>query len=468
MPQKKKAKKISSNKKIVNKKTVVLRETKGAYYDSHKKIDIKRTKIRVIGIGGGGGSIVSELANKVKKATFVVANTDTQALKSVGKKVIKFQFGQALTQGLGTGMKSEVAEIAAQGEKEKIKKLIGDNDLCIFVVSLGGGTGSGAIPTFAKIAKNSGCISYGIFTLPFKFEGEKKLQIAIDTLEKLKQNLNAISVIPNDRIFHLVDRNTPLKIALSAINKNLAETLEALLETIYEPGLINIDFADLRTVFEGRGRLTYLNSVQVSALDKSEELVKKVLYSPLYPYNIKGARGVLFNITSGSNLELSEVHKISGAVLDSVNKKAKIVLGIGQKAVSDSKQNAQEGKIRVTLLATGCGQKIFSEKAKTQKTALKKVKKTSVPKNKKSKKSNETKSNAIPIKKISEQSTRRESAPTEIVEQNKLADRLRRNALEIKRDIEAEEKEIIDQESRWELPAFLRKKDKNENDQSRS
>ena len=430
---------------------------------------VKKTRIRVIGIGGGGGSIVSEISQRIKKASFVAANTDRQALKSISRKVIRFPFGQSLTQGLGTGMNSEIAALSAQNEKEKIKKLLQGQDLCVFVACLGGGAGSGAVPIFAKIAKNLGNIAYGIFTLPFKFEGEKKIQIAREAIEKLKPNLNAISIIPNDRIFQIIEKDTPLRTALSFINKHLAESLEALLETIYEPGLINIDFADLKTIFEGRGRLTYLNSVEVSKSEKNEDLVRKVLYSPLYPYSIRGAKGILFNIVGNRNLELSEVSQISKTISDSVNKEAKIIFGITQKQISDSKQ--KEGAIKITLLATGCSQRIFSEEAKEIKKVRRKRKQKIKPEKKKPEKAEETeektkkKRRKKRTKKIKPGNAESKvSIPTEEMNfsrpsvENKIEVKVRRNALEVKKDIEAVEKELIAEENKWELPAFLRRK----------
>src|SRR4030042_749019 len=253
---------------------------------------VKKTKIRVIGIGGGAGNIVSEIASRIEKATFVAANTDPKALRTVRRKVTRFQFGQSLTHGLGTGMNPDLGREAALDEKDKIKKLLEGQDLCIIIACLGGGTGSGAAPIFAKISKSLGNLTYGIFTLPFKFEGDKKVEIAKEGLEKVKGYLNAFSVIPNERVFQIIDKNTPLRQALSVINRSLAESLEGLIETIYEPGLINIDFADLRTILDGRGRLASLNSVSVPRKEgASKDLINKALNSPLYPYSIKGAKG---------------------------------------------------------------------------------------------------------------------------------------------------------------------------------
>jgi len=302
----KKTKKAKKTKKI--KKTSKVKKVKRVK-KIHAQDTIRQTKLRVIGIGGGGGSIVSEIVSKIKKADFVVANTDLRALRAV-KKVKRFQFGQSLTQGLGTGMNIEVGEIAAQNEKDKIKKLFEDQDLCIIIASLGGGTGSGSTPIFAKISKNLPCLTYGIFTLPFEFEGEKKMDIAKESLEKIRPYLNAFSVIPNERIFQIIDKNTPLKSALSAINERLANNLEGLIEMIYSAGLINIDFADLRTVLSGRGRLAYLNTIEIDRINKGET-VEKVISSPLYSYNIKGSRSILYNIAGGKALQLSEVSQIS-------------------------------------------------------------------------------------------------------------------------------------------------------------
>jgi len=333
---------------------------------------IHKTKIRVIGIGGGGSTVVSEITSRIKKADFYVANTDAQALRESAKATKRFQFGQNFTQGLGTGMNVELGEAAAQEEKERIKDLLEGQDFCIIIACLGGGTSSGATPVFAKISKGLGNITYGIFTLPFEFEGEKKMEAALDALEKIRPNLNVYTVIPNERIFQTVDKNTPLKEALSVINKRLADNLGGLIEMIYLSGLINIDFADLKTILAGRGRLTYLNTAEIEKIEK-EEIVKKLISSPLHPYTVKGARGVLYNITGGKNIQLSEVSQISNIISESVNKKAKIIFGITQ-------NQKYKNRIRVTLLATGCSAKGFLAKSSKSQRAKLKIKRLKVRK----------------------------------------------------------------------------------------
>lgn len=437
---------------------------------------VPRTKIRIIGVGGGGGSIISEIVSRVKKADFVVANTDAKALSAL-RRVRRFQFGQNLTKGLGTGMNTEIGEMAAQEEKEKIKKLFEDQDICIIISSLGGGAGSGATPVFAKISRRSGCITYGIFTMPFLFEGEKKMEIAKEALSKIKPHLNAFSVIPNERIFQIIDKNTPLKDALSAINQRLAKNLQGLIEMIYSPGLINIDFADLKSVLSGRGKLVYLNTIDIRGPEK-EEAVKKVISTPLYEYTIKGAKGILYNMVGSKSLQLSEVSKLSEIISNSVNKNAKIIFGIGQ----DQKN---QNKIKITLLATGCKIKGFLTKPRIKRSKPKpkpkpkpKIRRKPRPKSqlKVEPKKVEPKKKVIKKPKLKPQP---KPAPKPMVkpkskpkvkprrkpkvrrpkpEQSFSDVKERRNALQVRKVIEQEEKELIEQEKIWETPAIFRRK----------
>lgn len=398
---------------------------------------IKKTKIRVIGIGGGGGNIVSEIASKIKAVSFFAANTDSQALKSLHRKVGIFQFGEGFTHGLGTGMDPEKAALAAQASKEKIKKLLDGQDLVILVATLGGGTGSGAAPVFAKISQDLGNLTLGIFTLPFKFEGEKKLEIANQALEKVKSKVNAFSVVPNERIFQIVEKTTALVKAFSAINKIISQSLQGLIETVFEPGLINIDFADLRAIFSTTGKLAYLNCVQVQKSEGSaKETAEKALGSLLYPYGIRGARGVLFNISGGQDLTLAEVSQISQTISDLVNKEAKIIFGISQ-------GKKYHNLIKAAVLAVGC-------QIRTQREAVK-------PKLILAKKPKLMKKELIKVspKKEVKKEIKEKEKETETVEEKKIE--VRKNALQLKAEAQEEEKEIEAKEKFWEIPSFLRK-----------
>src|SRR3989344_294851 len=334
---------IKKSKKIIKKEPVAPDQPES----------VKKVKIRVVGIGGGGGNIVSEIAGRIGGASFVAANTDSQALKHINKKVIPLQFGESFTHGLGTGMNPEIAALAAEADKEKIKKIFQGQDLTIIIATLGSGAGSGASPYFAKISRSLGNLTLGIFTLPFKFEGEKKREIARVALDNLKSKVNAFVVVPNERIFQIVDKTTPLVSAFSEINKILAKDIEGLIEIIFQPGLINIDFADLRTILSGTGKLAFLNTIEVPKSEgATKEAIEKTVNSPLFPYNVKGAKGVLFNIAGGRDLELSEVSQISETIFNLTNKEAKIIFGVSQ-------GQRYKGIIKTTLLAVGCQMRDF-------------------------------------------------------------------------------------------------------------
>lgn len=395
---------------------------------------IRKIKIRVIGIGGGGGNIVSEIAQRTKaKISFVIADTDLKALNRLPKSVEKFHFGQSLTFGLGTGMNPEKGEMAAKNERGEIKKILTGQDFVILVAALGGGVGSGATPVFAQLSKNLGNLTYGIFTFPFLFEGKRKMEIAKEALMKLRPKLNAFSILPNERIFQLIERNTPLRQALSTINKSLAESLQNLIEIIFRPALINIDFADLRTVFEGQGALTYLNSIRIEKGIEQKE-IEKIIHSPLYPYSIEGAKGVLLNIAGQKNLSLALVNQISKTISEKVDQEARIIFGI-------SRAEKGQGTI-VTLLATGCN-KVFDQISRNRKK--KRPKEKSFPKKEKP-------LSSLKRKKKKEEVPEKESPPKE--EETIV----RKNGLQLKKEIEEEEAEILAKEKFWEVPAFLRRK----------
>jgi len=307
------------------------------------------SSLKIIGVGGGGCSIISEIAGEMKGEGFIAANTDAQALNQiVAPNVTRFQFGQNLTFGLGAGMNPDLGREAAENEKEKIKGIFKDTEFCILISCLGGGTGSGASPVFAEAAREVKCLSFGIFTLPFQFEGEKRAQISSEALEKLKSKLNGFAVISNENIFQVIDKDTPLKEAFFRVNKILSDSLKGLIESIYSTGLINIDFSDLKHILRGKGELSYLNTLELERSDHLEESVKRVLQNPLYSYSVEGAKGVLFHISGGQNLSLTDVEKISQTISSAVGPRARVAFGVTQ-------NEDYQDKVKITLLATGCG-----------------------------------------------------------------------------------------------------------------
>ena len=308
---------------------------------------VHKTRIRIIGIGGGAETILSEIYLKVKNVDFV--STDTRSVKNNHSKLKKIYFGEEKTHGLGTGMNPELGELSAESDKNKIEDIFLGQDICILVSCLGGGAGSGAMPVFAKIAKNINVITYGVFTLPFNFEGEKKKEHAFNSIEKAKPYLNSYCLIPNEKIFEIIDKKTPIKEALSTVNKKLAQNLEGFIEMIFSPGLINIDFADFKTILNGKGRLSFLNTAEINKINLEED-VKKIISDPFSSYNAYGSKSILFNISGGEDLELREVALISKTISNFANKKVKIIFGINQ-----NKKN--KGKIKTTILAVGCEEK---------------------------------------------------------------------------------------------------------------
>ena len=498
-------------KKITHKKNKTAKPVKPAKKSVIKKpvrkkqsqqdaTNIKQTRIKLIGIGGGGCSIVSEISSSLKRIDFIAANTDIHALKKINKKCKKLQFGQELTNGLGCGMNPELGRKSAESEKEKIKKMLEGADFCILISCLGGGAGSGASPVFANICKELKIISFGIFTLPFKFEGEKKYKIAESALEKIKPNLNGYTIVPNERIFQIIDRSTPLEKSLYSLNKILEQGLEGLIEMIYLPGLINIDWSDLKAILSGQGKLCFLNSGQGKRGQTPEELTREALNSKLNTYDINGAQKILYNIASDRDITMEEVQQISENI-NSFNPKAKIIFGV-------SFHPKYKGKIKITLLAVGCGEQgKLKEKAKEIKEKIvnlqiiknlpyesekddKKLEspapeteltdnvpknvsdeqkpqqekeeepreepnnaetlkaKASKPKKQKPKRKKPKKTRQKPFK-----SEKKISSPI-LLPQDALK---RKNALELKKEAEDAEKKLLEQEEQWETPAFLRK-----------
>ena len=399
--------------------------------------NVHSAKIKVIGVGGGGGNIVSEISSRVQRFEFVGANTDNQALKELPKKVKSFSFGQDLTGGLGCGMDETLGERCAKAEKEKIKRLLEGSDICILIAALGGGTGSGATGTFAEISQEARSLTLGIFTMPFAFEGERRREIAETALEKIKPFVNAYVIIPNEYIFHIIDQKTPLREALSAVNKRLASTLEGLMDTIALPGLINIDFADVRSILEGRGRLAFINSAEASGAMKAQEVVQGVLVNPLYDYTIKGADRILFNITGDRNLKMQEVAHMSSAISE-CNPKARIIFGIAcNSRVKD--------RVKLTLFAVGCLGREEEPKNPPKVRQRRTIRRARLLAKLAAGKQDLGKTKEVVPDKGESQEVKKEG-------------RVRRNALEVKKAVDEELKEQELKEKQWDVPAFLRNK----------
>ncbi len=389
----------------------------------------QKIKIRIIGIGGGAASILSEMAGQLGKIGFLIADTDKRSFKKKNPKIRTFQFGKELTRGWGTGMNSDIGEKAALEDKEKIKKIFQDTDLVILISCLGGGVSSGASLVFSRILKELKILSLGIFTLPFVFEGEKKMRLAKDSLKDLKKELSGTLVLPNEEILKYSDKKYSLQKSLSLVNQIFIDYFKDLIETIYQPGIINIDFADLRTILKGRSQKLYFGRGIGQSASRIEEAIKQIFQNSFFDKPRK-IRKVLFNISAGGDLTLKEVETAAQEVFN-LNPMAKIIFGISRNPKLDK-------KVKITFLGVGDD---FKEENKNE-TVKNNLKEKENPKNNKKEKKAKGKKNSKESKE----------------EESKKKTRLRRSAIEVKKaEEEAKDKEFFG-ESDWDIPPFLRGK----------
>lgn len=465
--------------KTTPKKHSSLRKAKVSKVDDDNEISTRKVKIKVIGVGGGGSNIVFELSKKLKdfssqKIEFVAANTDIQALKSISKNLKVFSFGAKVTNGLGCGSDVSVGERAAREDMEKIKALFSDGkDLYIIVSSFGGGTGTGAAPVFAKIANDLKLATLSIFTLPFSFEGKKKMDYSNSALEKLKEYINAYMVLPNEKIFSLSKEELSFSDALGLLNDNLSNSLEGLFKTIYNPGLINVDWADIKTVLEGNKKIAYLDMIRIKGGQNLEDFAKNILKNPILDYNFEDADNIIFNIEGSKELSLQMLSQISERISTHVPN-ARIIFGLSQ-------NQKLKNEIRITIFATtsdGKNTPINDKKIKRSKTVKPVVKdgvlELEIEKKKEANENSEKiekkevkESNEKPQKEeIQKEKQEDEAVPVELLTKEKIQSdgevkEVRRNALQAK-ELERQQREQEDsKEKMFDIPAFLRKEKKN-------
>jgi len=303
-------------------------------------------RIKVVGIGGSGRNAVNHMVrSKVKGVEFIVVNTDAQDLHhSEAKK--KIHIGKHLTKGLGTGMNPELGKRAAEETKEEIQEALKGADMVFIAGGLGGGTGSGASPVVAKTAKELGALTVAVVTKPFSFEGTQRSRVAEKASEELKSSVDAMVIIPNDRLLNIVDKNTTALDAFAICDEVLKEAVEGISDLITQPGIINVDFADIRAVMEEAGS-ALMGLGSASGENRAMEAAKIAINSPLLDISINGAKGVLFAISGGDDMTMSEIQEAANVITESVDSDAKIIFG----AIKDSRLKKNE--IKVTVIATG-------------------------------------------------------------------------------------------------------------------
>jgi cell division protein FtsZ len=302
-------------------------------------------RIKVIGVGGSGKNAVNHMINsKVKGVDFIAINTDAQDLhNSMAKK--KVHIGKNLTRGLGAGMNPELGKRAVEETKEEVQEAIKGADMIFIAGGMGGGTGSGAAPIIARTAKEAGILTVAVVTKPFFFEGQQRMRIAENAIEDLKQSVDAIIVIPNDRLLATIEKDTSAKNAFAICDNILKEAVEGISDLITMPGIINIDFADIRAVMENAGA-ALMGIGTGSGEKRAEDAARAAISSPLLEISINGAKGVLFSIAGGDDLTMFEIQDAAKVITESVDPNAKIIFG----TVKDDK--LKKGEVKITVIAS--------------------------------------------------------------------------------------------------------------------
>lgn len=302
-------------------------------------------KIKVIGVGGGGNSAIERMIQEnLRGIEFIAINTDVQALQK-SSAPIKISIGKTVTRGLGAGMNPDIGRRAAEESANDVRNKIAGADMIFLTGGLGGGTGSGALPQIAKIAKEAGALTVAVVTKPFSFEGAQRKRIADDAFEELANEVDTIITIPNDRVLQIIDKKTSLLEAFKIVDDVLRQGVQGISEIITLPGLINVDFADVKAIMENAGS-ALMGIGSASGENRAVEAAKMAIASPLLELSIDGAKGILFTVTGSSDLSMYEVAEAAKVITGSADDDAKVIFGAN---VDDT----LEDEVRITVVATG-------------------------------------------------------------------------------------------------------------------
>ena len=302
--------------------------------------------IKVIGVGGGGGNAVTRMIDTgVTGVEFVAMNTDLQALSRFSK-IETLNIGKEVTRGLGAGGIADNGRKAAEESRADILKIVQGVDLVFVTAGMGGGTGSGAAPIVAEVAREAGCLTVGVVTKPFGFEGKRRMQQALTAIDNLREVVDTLIIVSNDRLLQIIPENTPLERAFSVADDILRQGVVGISEIIIRPGLINVDFADVRTVM-GNAGTALMGIGRASGKNRAEEAAAAAISSPLLDFPIEKAKGVVFNVVGGADMTLQEINAAAEVIYDAVDANANIIFG----ALVD--ESLTGGEIAITVIATG-------------------------------------------------------------------------------------------------------------------
>ncbi|MDX1608353.1 MAG: cell division protein FtsZ [Candidatus Spechtbacterales bacterium] len=387
-------------------------------------------KIKVVGVGGSGCNAISRMIDsKIEGVEFVAINTDAQALHHSNAPV-KINIGKNLTRGLGAGMNPEIGKQAAEENRDEIQDAIKGADMVFVTCGMGGGTGTGASSIIAEAARDSGALTVSVVTRPFSFEGAQRARIAEEGLSQLKNNVDTLIVINNDRLLQVIERETSLVNAFKTVDDVLRQGVQGISDLVIQPGIVNVDFADIRAIMHEAG--SALMGIGTSTGDeRAMEAAKLAINSPLLDISIDGARGVLFNVAGGDDLAMSEINDAAKIITDSINPDAKVIFG----AVQDDK--LKKGEIKITVIATGFSDMPVSATEELDFTAV----------TTRGKEDNDTARKKISINKKDDDSSDPVKTKKTEVQKNKN-----------KNEDSADKKKEEEDEEDWDIPAFIRKK----------
>ncbi|MBP9751558.1 MAG: cell division protein FtsZ [Candidatus Moranbacteria bacterium] len=403
-------------------------------------------KIKVVGVGGSGNNAISRMIDsKIKGVEFVAINTDAQALHH-SRAAEKVHIGKNLTKGLGAGMNPEIGRQAAEENRDEIQEVLKGADMVFVACGLGGGTGTGAAPIVAETAKELGALTIGVVTKPFAFEGAQRRAIAEEGLANLRDRVDSLITIPNDKLLTIIDKKTTLVSAFRIVDDVLRQGVQGISDLITKPGIVNVDFADVRAVMEDSG--SALMGIGIaSGDDRAAEAAKAAINSPLLELSIDGAKGVLINVSGSSDLGMLEINEAANIITESIDPNAKVIFG----AVVDDQ--IRKGEIQITVVATGF------DAGRTKESPVGLV--TRVP--------------SMTVARAMEAESRQQEQPRQQPEE--LEEEFSRDAFESTRrviekpqmiieekiqprpvSLRADSKELVEEQDDLEIPAFIRRK----------
>jgi len=401
-------------------------------------------RIKVVGVGGSGGNAIERMIeSKIKGVEFVAINTDSQALHH-NKASEKVHIGKNLTKGLGAGMNPDIGRQAAEETRDEIQDVLKGSDMVFVTCGLGGGTGSGAAPIVAEIAKELGALTVGVVTRPFSFEGAQRRAISEEALENLRERVDTLITIPNDKLLQIIDKKTTLINSFKIVDDVLRQGVQGISDLITKPGIVNVDFADVRAIMSNSG--SALMGIGIgTGENRAADAAKAAINSPLLELSIDGAKGVLFNVSGCNDLTMLEINEAANIITESIDPNAKVIFG----AVVD--ETIKKGELQITVVATGFDSDRVAE------SPVERLSRIAVPKN------NLSFSQSTPVtsEKIEEEDE--EEKPkitfpekfenkTRMIIEEKVQPKPARSAFN------AAEKSLEEDDDELEIPAFIRRK----------